>query len=394
MPLLFAVVLIELIGFGIVIPILPFLAPSLGASNFDIALIIAVFSVFSGLCGGYWGALSDKVGRKPVMAACLFLTAISYLVLAFAETLTMVYVARIMAGCSAGVYGVASAMVADLSDEKNRTKSMGLIGAAFGLGMVVGPFLGGVLAGEALNFTLPSLVAAALSAIAAVLCLVILPESLSKRDRAENRAQRKHRRTLYQLLKEIQCRWLVSLYLLHSMVISITGYLFPLWTGYNLGWGPKEIGYVFGVQGLAMAALQGRLVGILAARFGEVQMMIVGLVLLISGYAIATQSSDLPWVLVAFFGIITGATICTPVMNSLLSQRTPLSNRGRVMGSSMAIGAWGRVAGPLSAGVVLTQFGYEAAWGIGIVMGLVFIVWPIVELGRAPQQEQATAPES
>ena len=139
MPILFGVVLLDLIGFGIVIPILPFLSPQLGASKMDIALIIVSYAACSGLCGPYWGRLSDRIGRKPVIMICLLGSAIAYVLLANASELWMVYCARAFAGLVAGNMGVASAMMSDMTSSENRAKGMGLIGAAFGMGLVLGP---------------------------------------------------------------------------------------------------------------------------------------------------------------------------------------------------------------------------------------------------------------
>ncbi|WNC72189.1 MFS transporter [Thalassotalea psychrophila] len=392
MPILFLTVFIDLIGFGIVIPILPFLAPKLGATNFDIALIIVIYSVFAGLVGTLWGKLSDKIGRKPVIIFCLIVTAFSYFLLANAETLTMVYVARILAGSVAGIYGVASAMVADLSTPENRAKSMGLVGAAFGLGMVFGPFLGGVLAGDELNFFLPCMVAMGLSIFASIFGFIFMKESHTK---DKQKAHKEWRQTSgktssYKVLKESGNRWLISQFFLHSMVITIVSYLFPLWMGAILDWGPRQIGIVFGIQGLMMAALQAKLIGVFAKRFGEMQVLAFGIGLLTLGFTFATFSTTQPFMIASFFITITGASMCMPLMNSLISQRTDMKHRGRIMGASSAMGAWGRVAGPLIAGAILSVSDYHYAWAFGILIGLAYLTWPLIELTKQKTKLAAT----
>lgn len=382
MRFLFFTVFIDLIGFGMIIPILPFMAPKLGATNFDIALIIVIYSVCAGLVGTLWGKLSDKIGRKPVIIFCLLITCISYILMANAESLTMVYFARILAGSVAGIYGVASAMVADLSTPENRAKSMGLIGAAFGLGMVIGPFMGGVLAGDDINFFLPCMVAAAMSATASVFALFFLKESHTndKRAAAKQWQADNGKTSTYKILTKGGNRWLVSQFLFHSVVISIVSYLFPLWMGAILDWGPKEIGIVFGIQGLAMAAMQAKVVGMLTKRFGEIQVLTGAIAILSCGFLLATMSSTQVFMIASFFLTITGASMCTPVMNSLISQRTQVENRGRIMGAAGAMGAWGRVVGPIVAGALLSYGSFGIAWAFGVLVGLLYIAWPVNEL--------------
>ncbi|QBY04530.1 MFS transporter [Thalassotalea sp. HSM 43] len=394
MPILFLTVFIDLIGFGIVIPILPFLAPKLGASNFDIAMIIAIYSVFAGLVGTLWGKLSDKIGRKPVIMFCLLVTAASYVLLANAETLTMVYIARILAGCVAGIYGVAGAMVADLSTPENRAKSMGLVGAAFGLGMVVGPFLGGVLAGDEINFLLPCMVAGGMSLMAAIFAAIFLTESLDKKQRQEHKEIRDAigKTSSYNILKQSGNRWLVLQFLLHSMVITTVSYLFPLWTGELLNWGPKQIGIVFGIQGLVMAALQAKLIAVLAKKFGEIPVLTFGVALLTLGFCMASFSTTQFFMVASFFTTISGASMCMPLMNSLISQRTEVQYRGRIMGAAGAMGAWGRVVGPLLAGSLLSLSGFTFAWVAGIAIGICYLAWPLKELMHGEKQPQAHKP--
>ena len=175
--LLFFVVLLDLIGFGIIIPILPFITPRLGGSNFDIALIIAVYALCAGVVGPFWGRLSDRFGRKPILIICTMGAAVGYLLLGFAQSLWMIYLARSVAGLMAGNFPVASAMMADVTPPAERAKGLGMIGAAFGLGLVLGPVLGGLLAGPDGSFVLPCLVAGVMSALAVIAAWLFLPES-------------------------------------------------------------------------------------------------------------------------------------------------------------------------------------------------------------------------
>lgn len=393
MPILFITVLIDLIGFGIIIPILPFMAPQVGADNMDIALLIASYSIFGGIVGPFWGKLSDRIGRKPVLLICLSGAAVSYVILAFAHTLAMLYVSRIIAGIMSGNFGVASAMVADMTAPKNRAKYMGIMGSAFGLGMVVGPFLGGVLSGDEGNFILPGLVAAGLSAAAFFAGLFFLKESHGHSERATQQAEMLAgalHGNLFQTLKKSGNSVLVMQYFLNNTCHTCFSYLFPLWVGVTLAWGAREVGMVFGAIGITMAILQAGVIGILVRKMGELRLLAAGATLMCSGFALAIAATNDTMILAAFFLSVTGGTIGTPVLNALLTNRSAPSLRGQMMGMGSSSSAFGRMFGPLGAGILLSQFGYAAAWSLGIAASLLILLWAISQL-RIPVNSAAEA---
>jgi MFS family permease len=377
MPVIFATVLIDLIGFGIVIPILPFLSPQLGADKLDIAFIIATYAVFAGLCGPWWGRLSDRIGRKPVIMICLAGAAASYVMLGLATELWMIYAARGFAGIMAGNFGVASAMVADVTSPEQRARGMGIIGSAFGLGLVIGPFLGGILSGPDNSFTLPCIVAGAMSALAILAAAIFLPESLSAERRRENREHQAQapRQSVFAMLRETRNTLLASQYTVHNTCVSSVGYLFPLWVGDYLGWGAREVGMVFGVQGLFMSAMQAGLIGPITRRLGELPFLRTGITVMLCGFLVATVAEGPFWMVATFFITISGATVCTPLLNSITSHRTPPRIRGRMMGTTASAASWGRVAGPLFAGANLQLFGYSGAWLFSACVAGLFLAW-------------------
>ena len=337
MPVLFGVVFIDLIGFGIVIPILPFLSPQLGAAKLDVAYIIVVYAVGAGLCAPFWGRLSDRIGRKPVIMMCLGGAAVSYAMLGFASSLWMVYVARAFAGLMAGNLGVASAMMADVTKPESRARGMGLIGAAFGLGLVIGPMLGGLLSGEQPGFTLPCAVAGLMSVLAMVAAAVFLKESLPVEKRAASRLQQGGVRTSsYSLLRASGNRLLVLQFCLHSLCASSITYLFPLWAGDTLDWGPRQVGIVFGIQGAIMAVVQGGLMGPLVRLLGELQLLRLAVTALVVGLVMGVFADSMALMVASIFVAMTGATMCMPLLNTLVSHRVPVAIRGRMLGVSGA----------------------------------------------------------
>lgn len=377
MSVLFGVVLLDLIGFGIVIPILPFLSPQLGADKFDVALIIVTYAVGAGLCGPLWGRLSDRIGRKPVIMICLAGAAISYVMLGLASALWMVYVARGFAGLMAGNVGVASAMMADITRPENRARGMGLIGSAFGLGLVLGPLLGGLLSGDQPGFAVPCAVAGVMSILAMIAAAVFLPESLAPEKLAANRAGQRSGRaeSVYGMLRNGGLRLLVLQFCLHSICVSSLTYLFPLWAGDMLGWGPRQVGIVFGIQGAIMVLVQGGLIGWLVDTLGELNLLRIAVTAFVLGLFSAAFAQTMPVMVGSIFLAMTGGTLCMPLLNAIVSQRTDAASRGQILGTTGSVGSWGRVIGPLLAGGNLALFGYSAAWLGTTFIALFYLAW-------------------
>jgi MFS family permease len=353
----------------------------LGAGKFDIALIIVSYAVCSGLCGPYWGKLSDRIGRKPVIMICLAGGALAYVLLGLASELWMVFAARAFAGLMAGNIGVASAMMADLTTPENRARGMGLIGAAFGLGLAMGPVLGGLLAGDGNSFTLPCIVAGGMSVLAIIAAALFLPESVSKQRQAESRAlqQDKQGLSIYQMLKQTGNRLLTCQYVLHNSCVSAFSYMFPLWVADLLDWTPREVGIIFGIQGIIMAVMQGGFMGQLIRLLGEFPLLRVSISLFLCGLLTAAFAETMPVMVTAAFMAMSGATLCMPVLNTLTSNRTPIALRGRMLGTTSSAGSWGRVIGPLFAGTNLALFGYQAAWLGCAALVVFYLSWALWE---------------
>ena len=382
MPIVFTVVLLDTVGFGIVIPILPFLSPSLGASNTDIALIIVAYAACAGLVGPFWGRLSDRLGRKPVLLICLVGGAFGYFFLGLAQDLWMIFAARAFAGLMAGNFGVASAMMADISSMENRARGMGLIGAAFGLGLVLGPFLGGVLSGGAGNFAIPCFVAGSASLLAAAAAAILIKESVTKKPTLLDVTSDENVQnvTTWSLVASSGNRLLLLQYVLHTSGVSWSTYLFPLWVGDLLDWGPREVGIVFGAVGAVMAFSQGLVIGPLVKKIGEIQLLRFWVANFFVGMLLASQASGSVLMVAALLIALSGATLCMPLLNTITSYRTPSKFRGRVLGAASSAASWGRAFGPMLASTALSIFGFSGAWfGCAIIVGF-YLVWALFVL--------------
>jgi MFS family permease len=246
--------------------------------------------------------------------------------------------------------------------------------------MTIGPFIGGTLAGDNYNLALPAIVAAGMSLTAMSAGFVFLKESLNAEQRSLKAQQPADNSSLYGMMKQTGNRWLCLQYFLHNHSVSLMGYIFPLWVAAMLSWGPKETGYIFGAQGVVAVLVQGGLMGHLVKRMGELKLLLLGIIGLITGFVIAFTFQNETGIVTAFFVAITGATFCMPVLNSLLSQRTPEAIRGKMMGTATSISALGRMSAPIAGGLMLTWFDFGAAWLLGIVMGFIYLSWVIKEL--------------
>jgi DHA1 family tetracycline resistance protein-like MFS transporter len=389
MPVLFLIVLIDLIGFGLVIPLLPFYAERYAASPQEVTALMAVFSLMSMLTAPFWGRLSDRVGRRPVLMVSMAAAALAYLGLGFAHALWMLFAARALAGACAGNIAAANAYIADVTTPENRAKGMGMIGAAFGLGFIVGPALGGVVAGNNLataDLRTPGLIACALSLIALLGVVFVLKESLPaglpprpRRSRVEALRQALGRKVLARLL---------AIFFLTILAFAGMEATFALWAMAQFGWGPAQIGYVFTYVGLLSAVMQGGLIGRLTARFGEERLLLAGLMLIALGLVVLPAASDLALLLGAVSCLALGMGAMQPSLNSLISRRAGAEEQGEVMGVAQSIASLSRVLGPLFAGVLFAGLGRNSPFLVGMVLvaAAAAIGW------RLPPAEPIAAP--
>lgn len=364
MLVLFLVVFIDLVGFGIVIPLLPFYAEHYNASPDVVVLVLAVYSLFQFISGPLWGRLSDRIGRRPVLIITLAGAALSYLGLAFADSLLMLFIVRAFGGIMAGNIGTAFAYIADITTEENRAKGMGIVGAAFGLGFIAGPAIGGILAGSdpaTADFQTPALAAAALSVVALVLALFRLKESLSDELRAKIAAEPVVGRwqALTASLKKPQLGLLIVISFLSVFVFAGMETTFAMWSTRSFGWGPEQNGYLFAFVGIISAAIQGGLAGRLSKKIGERVMVISGGFLLALGLALIPLSTTVPILVVAMAILATGFAVMSPALNSLISKAAKDTEQGGVFGVTRSATTMARVIGPAWAGMLFAQLGQD-----------------------------------
>ncbi len=357
--LIFLTVFIDLVGFGIVIPALPYYAESdlFRATPFDIGLLFASYSLMQFLFAPVLGSLSDKYGRRPILFFSMLGAAVGYLFIGFAFALWMVFFGRIIAGITGGSISTAQAYVADVTTRENRAKGMGLFGAMFGLGFILGPAIGGILTRFGIH--VPFLFAGILSFANAVLLYFILPETVKKGAALEDVIRKNRFAEIVEVLSDKLFGTLAAIYFVLITAFSIMTYAFVLYTIFRFEYTAEQNGYIFAFIGILAVIFQGGLFGKLAKKFGENPLMIIGcLMMTASLFAIpyvGPASGGLFGLLFVTFILAVGNSMASPAVMSLASKVSHESEQGKALGVLQSGASLARAIGPAIGGVLLNN---------------------------------------
>jgi MFS transporter, DHA1 family, tetracycline resistance protein len=366
----FLTTLLDLIGFGMILPLLPFYAQELHATPFRIGLLFSSYSLAQLLFAPVLGRLSDRIGRRPVLLASIAGSAAAHLLFAQASSYGVMLLARGLSGAAAN-YAVAQAYMADVSSRENRSRAMGLVGAAFGLGFVLGPALGGILA-EVGEPRLVPLSAAALSAINFVIALFGLPESLPPELRGRRDVSWLGLASLRAVWRDVPLRGLMALFFLVVLCFSMMETTLALFCQQYFGFGRRETSWLFVFVGIVLVVVQGGLLGRLVKRFGERRLIVSGIVLMTLGLVLLPLTHrSVPWLLAGLFLLAVGQGIHNPSSLGLLSRLTDEGSQGSVIGVSRSFGALARSIGPAAGTWIFGALG--ADWPFWTAGGLMLI---------------------
>ncbi len=365
MLILFFGLFIIMVGFGIIIPILPYFAESMGATSFHLGLLMASYSLMQFIFAPLWGRLSDRVGRRPVMLLGLLGFGFTFLMFALSNRLWMLFAARILGGfLTSATLPTAMAYIGDSTSEKERGGGMGLMGAAMGVGMIFGPAIGGYL-GE-ISFRAPFFTASALGFLTALLAFALLPESLPPEKRVAQ-ARKVERPSLIDALRS-NLGYVFFLAFLIAFAMGNLESMFALFVEAKLGFGSAEVGAVFTAVGVVAVVLQGVVVGRAINRFGEIALSHAALVVAAIGYLLVTRATNL-WTLILFVGVQNlGNAFLSPSISSYISKHTQ-DGQGTAMGVQQSFMSLGRVMGPLWGGMVF-NIGYTMPYYTGAILML------------------------
>lgn len=382
---LFLTVFVDMVAFGIIIPVLPLYAEHFHATPLEIGWLTGIYSGMQIIFTPILGRLSDRFGRRPVLMLSLAGTAVGFLLMGMAESLTLLFVARILSGITGGNISIPQAYIADVTTPETRSKWMGMIGAAFGLGFTLGPMIGGLM--SRISYGAPFYFAAGLACANVVLLYLILPESLPK----------EHRAIPHQDASTIEVfrhgsGWMfglvVATYFFLIAGFSIMTTLFALFTARRFGYDAHANGYLFGFIGIITIIVQGGLIGRMVRKFGETNLARAGLILTSVSLALLPWCTNLTGLLLVCAGLSCGSGFASPPLNGLASQMIDRTWQGRAMGVLQAAGSTARLLGPLLGGALLmwdlakpvSQYGetpFYAAAGLALIaMALAFCLKP------------------
>jgi multidrug resistance protein len=382
--IIFITVFIDLLGFGVLIPILPTFASSeIGVSDFGIGALVAIYSLIQFLFNPIVGKFSDRVGRRPIILVSLLLTSISYVIFSFSTTFFALLMSRFLAGLGGSNIGTAQAYIADITDKENRAKGMGMIGAAFGLGFVFGPIIGGFLSHYGYEYV--GYASASFSFLAFLFALFMLPESVKEKKSLQGFSVKLFNfKDVSKIIKIPNIGIFVFLFFIIIFSVANIYGTFALLGNKYYGFTNRENGYLFGIMGIVSATIQGGLMKRISKSLSEKSILFLGIIFLMTGLFLIPFGINFTGV--AFISIIyaIGTGILQPSIVSFVSKYSPDDKQGMVLGFNSSMASLARVLGPLWGGFAFEFLGYEAPFITGAVFTFFTLVttWYLIKTKR------------
>jgi len=383
--ILFSVIVLDLIGFGIVIPILPFYAESYGANAAVLGLLLTSYAVMQFFFSPVWGKLSDRIGRKKVLLLTMGGSVFGLVILGLADSLTLLFVGRILSGIFGANISVATAYVTDVTTEENRARGMGLIGAAFGIGFILGPAIGGIL--SVYGYSVPILTAAGLGAVNVVYAIFRLGESHSH----SRSPQRKVGRRLLLRLPHVGKLCLLNLFF--TLGVTQLEAVFAFFMMDRFSYDAREVAYILVLMAFLMVVIQGGLIRRLSQRFGEKNLLLWGAILLSLAFVWIPAMFRVSILLIPLMISSVGRGISQPSLLSLVSKFAPADLRGSVMGMFQSSASLGRVFGPIVAGLLYIRMVELPFYLAGLMIACVFFIGLTLPNRKAMDARASTHPQ-
>jgi DHA1 family tetracycline resistance protein-like MFS transporter len=388
---IFIIVFIDLVGFGLILPLLPFYAENYGATPFVVGLLTASYAAAQLIGAPILGRLSDRFGRRPILLVSIFGTIVGFLLLGVADPLgrslaanlglnaapvivAFLFISRILDGLTGGNISVAQAYITDITDTENRAKGLGLIGAAFGLGFIIGPAAGGIL--STWGFALPAFVAAGLATINLITVYFWLPESLTAEKRAAAAEQKRPSfsvKTLWQAINRPRVGPLLHIRFFFGLAFATFQTVFPLYAQYQLDLDARQTGFILTYVGLLAAFVQGGAIGVLTKRFNERGLIFSSTIILTVSLLGWAFTPNVPLLLIVLLPLAYAGGVLSTVINSALSKSVYPEEIGGTLGLAASLESSTRVVAPSIGGYLLGALG---TWAPGVFSALV-MAWVV-----------------
>jgi DHA1 family tetracycline resistance protein-like MFS transporter len=366
---IFLVVFVDLLGFSLILPLLPYYAETFGATPTVIGLLVAIYAAAQLVGAPILGRLSDRYGRRPILLISILGNALGFLMLALATNLEMMFISRLLAGLTGGNISVAQAYISDVTDEKNRAKGLGLLGAAFGLGFIIGPALGGIL--SQWGFSVPSFLATAISTLNLILVFTWLPESLTaerKQQLVMSSRPALSPQAMLQALRRPFAGNLLQTRFFYGLAFSTFQSVFTLYAQLRFGLTPQGTGYILAYVGFLSVLTQGLLIGRLTSRFSDGRLMTWAALIMAAAFAGWAFAPSIPLLLIALAPIAIAGGVLNTVINSAISKSVKPMEIGGMLGLAAALESLTRVIAPSMGGVELEKIG---TWAPGVTAAVV-----------------------
>ena len=361
-----------MLGFGIVLPLLPFYAESMGATPLQVTILVASFSAMQLAAAPFWGRVSDRVGRRPLLIGSLFASSVSYLVFGLAHSFFWLLVSRMAAGAAGGTITIAQAYVADTTVHEERARGMGHLGAASGLGVMLGPAVGGA-ASDWWGLGAPGFVAAAFCALNGVAAIFLVPES-HKEEHRTRAGQAATLRSWVASMTAYPLSVMLSVYFLTISSFTAMTSVLALYLERSFGVDEKDMAVLFTLSGATTVVVRGALLGRLVKRVGESVTVRVGICSLMAAMIVLPFLPSARWAMLVVGLYAFGAGTLFPALASLVSRATDRASQGSILGGSQVVGGLGRVVGPLWAGFFFQSVGIATPFNLGAVLVLIALL--------------------
>jgi DHA1 family tetracycline resistance protein-like MFS transporter len=384
-PSLIAVIFINMLGFGIIVPLLPFYAKSMHAEPWQISLIFSAYAMGGFFGEPFWGRLSDRYGRKPLLISTISGNCLCYLALAFAPNVPAAFVIRFLGGLMSGNGAVIQGYIADVTPPERRARMMSRQGAAFNVGMIVGPALGGLFAhadAGPIGFRIPLFIASAFSALSVISIILFIRES---RVRDQSISQRPSRwSAVGEVLRHPVIGRLMLLTFLVGFAFTGIESTFALWGQARFAWGPRQISLCFALAASVSAFSQFFITGPLSERYGAGRMLAVGMALTVVGSALQPFSTGLAMSIALLCVTAAGQSVAWPNVGALISRTADPHRQGQILGLNNAAGAFARFVGPFCAGLTFAGVSINAPFWQGALIVAPAILLALSAARRAP----------